>query len=190
MARAAQRKPARIETARLVLRRPRARDVKAIFRRYSSDAEVTRFLGWPRHHAVAQTRAFLEFSDGEWQRWPAGPFLIESRETGELLGGTGLGFETPYRASTGYVLARDAWGRGYATEALRAMAELARRVGVRRLYALCHPDHFASRHVLEKCGFAREALLRCHSEFPNLRAGEPADTLIYALVCESEEAAV
>ena len=184
----ALRKPVRIETERLVLRRPRARDVKAVFARYASDPEVTRFLGWPRHRRVAQTRAFIDFSDGEWQRWPAGPYLIESRDAGTLLGGTGLGFETPFRASTGYVLARDAWGRGYATEALRAMVEVAGRVGVRRLYALCHPDHPASQHVLDKCGFAREALLRRHSEFPNLRAGEPADTLIYARVFEQEEA--
>ena len=182
------RKPIRLETARLVLRRPRARDAGAVFKRYSSDAEVTRYLGWPRHRKMAETRAFLEYSDAQWHRWPAGPYLIESRETGRLLGGTGLAFETPFRASTGYVLARDAWGLGYATEALRAMIELAGRVGVRRLYALCHPDHPASRHVLEKCGFAREALLRRHSEFPNLRAGEPADTLLFARVFEQEEA--
>lgn len=184
----AHRKPVRIETPRLLLRRPRARDLKAVFARYSSDAEVTRFLGWPRHQSIAQTRVFLEFSDEQWERWPAGPYLIESRETGQLLGGTGLAFETPFRASTGYVLARDAWGRGYATEALRAMMELAARLGVRRLYALCHPDHPASQHVLDKCGFTREALLRRHSEFPNLRAGQPADTLLYALVYEQDEA--
>jgi RimJ/RimL family protein N-acetyltransferase len=183
----APRRPLRIETERLLLRRPRARDARAVFTRYSSDAEVTRYLGWPRHRSVSETRTFLEYSDEQWDRWPAGPLLIESRRTKELLGGTGLAFETPFRASTGYVLARDAWGRGYATEALRAMVDLAGRVGVRRLYALCHPDHEASRHVLEKCGFAREALLRRHSEFPNLGPGEPADTLLYALVYDRED---
>jgi RimJ/RimL family protein N-acetyltransferase len=182
------RRPLHIETERLVLRRPRARDARHIFARYSSDGEVTRFLGWPRHRSVAETRAFLDFSDAQWDAWPAGPLLIESRETRELLGGTGLAFETPFRAATGYVLARDAWGHGYATEALRAMMGLAGRVGVRRLYALCHPDHRPSQHVLEKCGFAREALLRRHTEFPNLRPGEPADTLMYALVLEREGA--
>jgi RimJ/RimL family protein N-acetyltransferase len=57
-------------------------------------------------------------------------------------------------------------------------------VGLRRLYALCHPDHPASSRVLEKCGFTREALLRRHSEFPNLRPGEPSDVLCYARVFE------
>jgi RimJ/RimL family protein N-acetyltransferase len=171
-------------TARLVLRRPRAADAEDVFSRYSSDSEVTRFLGWPRHSSLGETLAFFKFSDAEWRRWPAGPYLIECRQSGRLLGGTGLAFETPFRAATGYVLARDAWGRGYATEALRAMVSVAGEVGLRRLYALCHPDHPASSRVLEKCGFTREALLRRHSEFPNLRPGEPSDVLCYARVFE------
>ncbi len=74
----------------------------------SSDPEVTRFVGWPRHETVDTTRAFVSFSDADWARWSAGPYLVFSREEGALLGGTGLLFETPYRAATGYVLAKDA----------------------------------------------------------------------------------
>jgi ribosomal-protein-alanine N-acetyltransferase len=48
----------RIETSRLVLRRPLLRDASVIFERYASDAEVTRFVGWPRHRAVGDTLAF------------------------------------------------------------------------------------------------------------------------------------
>jgi RimJ/RimL family protein N-acetyltransferase len=64
------------------------------------------------------------------------------------------------------------------------MVAVAGEVGVRRLYALCHPEHPASRRVLEKCGFALESVLRRHSEFPNLRPGEPADTLCYARILD------
>ena len=169
-----------METDRLVLRRPTAADASAIYARYSSDHEVTRYLGWPRHNVIDDTRAFIQFSDAEWQIWPAGPYLIEARDTGALLGSTGFGFETPERAATGYVLARDSWGRGYATEALHAIVAIAANVAVRRLYALCHPDHVASRRVLEKCGFACEATLRQHAEFPNLRPGERSDVLCYS----------
>jgi RimJ/RimL family protein N-acetyltransferase len=76
-------------TTRLVLRKPRLADAPAIFERYASDPEVTRFLSWPRHSTVADTRTFIEFSDAEWTRWPAGPYLVESRD-GVLLGGAGL----------------------------------------------------------------------------------------------------
>jgi ribosomal-protein-alanine N-acetyltransferase len=171
----------RVETPRLLLRKPEGTDAEAIFARYSSDPEVTRLLGWPRHTSIEATRAFLEFSAAEWARWPVGPLLIESREHGNLLGSTGLAFESPDTAMTGYVIAKDAWGKGYASEALRAVAEVARKVGVARLYALCHPDNPASFRVLEKCGFVCEGLLRRHSKFPNIDEHELCDVLCYAL---------
>ena len=174
--------PERIETARLVLQRPRMTDLEAIFKRYANDPDVTRFMSWPRHRSLADTQAFLTFSDAEWNRWPAGPYLVRSRADGVLLGSTGLGFETWYRASTGYVLAKDAWGKGYATEALQAIVETARAVGIRRLYAICHTEHRASWRVLEKCGFLREGVMHRYTEFPNLRRGELFDVFCYALV--------
>src|SRR5215467_2177717 len=112
------RAPETIEAGRIRLRRPTAADAAAIFARYTSDPTVTRLVGWPRHTSVDEARGFVAFSDGEWSRSPSGPLLIESRESGALLGSTGLVFETSFRAQTGYVLATDAWGRGYATEAL------------------------------------------------------------------------
>jgi RimJ/RimL family protein N-acetyltransferase len=176
--------PEQFETDRLVLRRPGRDDALAIFERYAGDPDVTRFLGWPRHQFVAHAEAFISWSDSEWERWPAGPYLIESRTDGSLMGGTGLGFETPYRAVTGYVIAKYCWGRGYATEALQAMCSLASRLGVQRLYALCHPEHRASWRVLEKCGFTREGTLRRFAEFPNLQPGAPADVLCYATILD------
>ena len=173
--------PDRLQTPRLVLRRPRRDDAETIFRRYASDPEVTRYVGWPVHASVADTRSFLEFSAAEWEQWPAGPYLVCARTGDGLLGGTGLAFEASHRAMTGYVLARDAWGQGYATEALQAMVGLAPGCGVRRLYAVCHVAHMASWRVLEKCGFTREGVLRRHTIFPNLAPDEPADVVCYAM---------
>lgn len=173
--------PETITTARLVLRRPRAGDAAAIFARYAAHAEVTRYLAWATHRSIADTEAFLAFSDAEWARAPAGPYLI-CLASGALIGSTGLGFETPERASTGYVLARDAWGSGYATEALRAIVALALPLGLQRLEAHCHVDHAASHRVLEKCGFAREKRIAQHTEFPNLATGKRLDVLAYVRV--------
>jgi [ribosomal protein S5]-alanine N-acetyltransferase len=171
--------PERIETSRLLLRKPSFEDARAVFSRYSSDPEVTKYLGWPRHLSIEHTDLFLKFSDAEWERWPAGPYLIESRANQQLLGSTGLAFETSTVASTGYVLARDAWGNGYATEALGAIVLLAQDLGSRQLYALCHVEHPASAHVLEKCGFTRESLLSQYAEFPNLGSGQREDCFRY-----------
>jgi ribosomal-protein-alanine N-acetyltransferase len=171
----------RLETERLVLRRPCLEDASDIFARYASDAEVTRFMSWPRHESICDTQAYLEYSDAEWQRWPAGPYVVHARGNGQLVGSTGYAFEAPDRAATGYVFAKDVWGRGYATEVLRAMIEHAPAIGIRRLYAICHVDHRASSRVLEKCGFKFEGILPGHAEFPNLMRGHLCDVLCYAM---------
>jgi hypothetical protein len=82
-----------VQTARLLLARPRAADVEAIFWRYAADPDVTRYVGWPRHKTVDDTRGFLAFSDAQWDQWPAGPYLAWSRSDGALLGSTGLMFD-------------------------------------------------------------------------------------------------
>ena len=171
--------PERLETERLVLRRPATVDAPEIYRRYANDREVTRYLSWPCHTGVDATYAFIQFSDAQWRDSPGGPYLIESR-SGLILGGTGLEFASADQATTGYVLARDAWGLGYATEALRAIIEVARQLGVRELQATCHIKHTASQRVLAKCGFSRKQDLVI--AFPNLPPGEPGDAWLYELV--------
>ena len=175
--------PETIETERLVLRRPRASDAQEVFDRYAGDPAVTRYLSWPTHRSLADTLAFLSWSDKEWQRWPSGPYLVFAQKGGgeKLLGSTGLSYKDPKRAVTGYVFARDAWGRGFATEAVEAMVELARQTGVERLEAICHVDHQVSANVLEKCGFHQEEVCREHFVFPNIAPQGKSDVFSYVL---------
>ena len=178
--------PRTIETERLVLRKPTIHDAEAIFERYASDPVITRYMSWPTHRSVADTCAFLAWSEADWELCPAGSYLVFSRTAKDfLLGGTGLTFRTPMIAATGYVFARDAWGQGYATESLQAMVALAQQTGVRRLEAVCHAENLASAHVLDKCGFQYEGIEREHTEFPNLVPGVRSDVLSYSLRFES-----
>jgi len=149
-----------------------------MFATYASDPEVTRYLGWPRHASLAATVAFVSDTLDEWRELGTGTYLIE--RDGVLLGSTGLHVEGPDHVSTGYALGRRHWGHGYATEACRAMVELARSRGPGRLDAHCHAAHHASARVLEKAGLALEAVLPAHIVFPNLG---PAleDVRLYAL---------
>lgn len=174
--------PEFLQTERLLLRRPKQSDAQAVFHRYASDREVTRYLSWPTHRSVADTLAFISLSDDEWQRWPAGPYLVFSQEKGgteTLLGSTGLFYKSPTRAVTGYVFAREAWGQGYATEALQSMIHVANQTGIQRLEAICHAEHTPSAHVLEKCGFTREEVRREHFVFPNLKPQKKSDVFSY-----------
>jgi RimJ/RimL family protein N-acetyltransferase len=174
--------PLEVFTDRLTLSTPKASDAVSIFERYASDPDVTRYLGWPRHRSLADTEAFLKFSAAQWQQWPAGPYQIRLRSNGDLIGGTGFGFEAPGVAITGYVFAKDAWGNGYATEALAAIVDIARRIGVAQLTAFCHPAHRASWRVLEKCGFRRDGNWSKPMEFPNLAPGVLQEVRCYTMI--------
>ncbi len=84
------------------------------------------------------------------------------------------------RCELGFNIARDRWGRGYGTEAVRAAATFGLGLeGVRRVQATCHVDNTASARVLEKAGMTREGLLRRYLRFPNL-GSEPQDVYLYA----------
>ena len=172
-----------IETDRLLLRRPRVSDEPAIFTRYASDPDVTRYLSFLTHRSLDDTHSFVQWSDALWTRWPlAGPLLVFARDGVTLMGGAGIVNQTDTVAQTGYVLARDAWGRGYATEALLASIEAARLAGVRRLEAGVHVEHQLSCRVLEKAGFVRERIRPGRpGDFPNLPLAAVRDSVFYAL---------
>lgn len=173
--------PSTVRTARLLLRRPVPADAAAILAGYAADPTVTRFLAWPRHRSIEDSLAFVGWSEQVWATAWAGPYVILD-EAGELIGSTALDVETPWRASTGFVLARTAWGRGYATEVTAAMVQVAAGIGVARLFALCHPENRASGRVLAKAGFVREGVLHRHAIFPNLDPDQPCDVECWAHV--------
>lgn len=171
-----------LETERLTLRRPRAEDASAIFDRYASDPDVTRYIVWPQHQSIEDTLSFIRFSDDEWDKWPVGPLLIFRKDDNSLIGATGLSFQTPEQAMGGYGLAKDSWGKGYATEAYSAVIRLAKESGVRKIISPVHPQNTASQHVLKKLGFEIEDG-SIHYVFPNLaeHKGCPIEVKNYAL---------
>jgi len=141
---------------------------------------VTKFMSWSRHESPDDAVAFIQFSESEWVKWPAGPYLIELRDTGEVIGSTGFSFQDVRDAEVGYVLAVKFWGCGYATEALGALVELAPRLGIYRLHAPIHADNIASARVLEKCGYSREQTSSIAATFPNLPSDMPSVTHLYS----------
>lgn len=172
--------PDEIETPRLRLRRPTPKDAAAIFARYASVPDVTRYLSWPTHRTVSDTEAFIDASDRAWAEQGAGPLLVLTK-AGALLGGTGLALEAPHRAETGYVFAKDAWGHGFATEVTQVLASLAFQLpSLSRLEATCHVENAPSARVLEKAGFFRETLLLDAVVFPNSGSTKPAHAWRYA----------
>ena len=86
-------------------------------------------------------------------------------------------------AEIGYWLAEPFWGRGIATDAVRALVPIAfDRMGMVRIEAGIHSDNPASMRVLEKCGFAREAV---HKKAIT-KNGRLLDEVVYVRFAEEE----
>jgi [ribosomal protein S5]-alanine N-acetyltransferase len=82
------------------------------------------------------------------------------------------------RGEIGFILARDAWGHGYALEAMRAVIGYAAVSGLRKLGARTHLGNRRSETLLMTLGFAEEGLLRGHV----LRDGERRDCHLFGLL--------
>lgn len=117
--------------------------------------------GYPTVGDLVMARLVVDghLEAGEW-----GPWQVRERATGLLIGG--VGFKGPPRArdsddgsapvlivEIGYGLAPAARGRGYATEAVRALVEYAASQGVTEVVAETDLDNDASMRVLIKSGF-------------------------------------
>jgi len=83
-----------------------------------------------------------------------------------------------HRAEVGFMLGRDAWGQGYALEAMRAVTTYAAASGIRRLLGRTHLGNRRSDSLLEKLGFKEEGQLRGYV----LRDGERRDCRVFGLL--------
>jgi len=103
---------------------------------------------------------------------------------GKAVGGIGFHRGTDVHrltATIGYWLGEAYWGRGIATEALRAVTEYAlANHDFARIEAHVFEWNLASARVLEKAGYAREARMRKRVT----KEGKTADCFLYALVRE------
>jgi len=173
--------PTHIETARLVLRKPVAEDTERIYETYANDAEVTRYLTWRPHRTVADGEEPSAHRLAAWESGKYFSWVITLRDGGELMGMISVR-PVEWRVDLGYVLGREWWGRGYMTEAVRAVVDYAlSEPEVFRVWAVCDVDNIASARVLEKAGLRREGILRRWAMHPNL-SDEPRDCLCYAKV--------
>ncbi len=90
-----------------------------------------------------------------------------------------------FEADIGYELHVDHWGRGYATEAARALLAFGfEELGVARISSWCITENVRSAHVLEKLGMHVEGRLRANERFRD----RWWDTSMYALLRDEWEA--
>jgi ribosomal-protein-alanine N-acetyltransferase len=167
-----------LKLSRCVLRPWRAGDEASLVR-YANNRNVSRNLRdrFPYPYTAADADEWIKLAVAQ-TRPTSFAIVVE----GEAVGGIGIELGTDIfrrSAEIGYWLGEPFWGRGIATEALRAVTEYAfERFDICRLHAGVFDWNPASARVLEKAGYTLEGRARLGV----VKDGRLGDRLLYALV--------
>lgn len=161
----------KIETARLVLRRPVPGDVGPLAQ-INADPEVMRYIGDGQVRTAEQTAEGIERATREWGERGHGMFAVDRRDTGAFIGWVALAVpeflpEVLPAVEVGWRLARAQWGRGFATEAAREALRFGfESCGIDPIISIRHVRNDASRRVMEKLGlhFDFETTVPAHGQ--------------------------
>ena len=154
-----------VHTERLVMRGFRDDDLDELAA-ISADPEVTRWVGDENGLSRQETWRRMAYWVGHWELRGFGQWALEERETGRLLGRTGLLQPEGWPGlEVGWLVAREHWGRGIAPEAGRASIEWGREeLGLTHIISLIEDENERSARVAEKLGMKVEGRTRILDE--------------------------
>jgi RimJ/RimL family protein N-acetyltransferase len=160
---------------KLILRPRQASDADALFPTMS-DPETMRWWSRAPYENVEDLReTFASDAQSNWQSW-----VIVKPGDDRPLGFVSAGQKREGLVEIGYLLAREAQGRGYARAAVTLLIDQLFAQGQRRIFADIDPDNRPSIALMEKLGFSLEGRLRAEWQTHiGLR-----DSLIYGLLVE------
>ena len=146
-----------LETARLILRMWREDDFEA-YARICADPDVMRYLSGGKPFMRLEAWRHMAFLIGHWHLRGYGHWAVEEKASGQLIGR--LGFLNPEGwpgFEIGWTIARESWGKGYATEGARRALDYAfTEMGRDHVISLIHPENRASIKVAERLGETHE----------------------------------
>ena len=142
-----------IETERLILRGFEERDMDA-FAAMNADPRFVKFLADGKPLNRTESWRLMAMLIGHWQLRGFGFWAMESKQSGEFIGRTGLLYPEGWPGiELGWGLHPDAWGLGYATESASAVRDWAFNVaGLGHLISIIHPDNEQSKRVAQRIG--------------------------------------
>jgi RimJ/RimL family protein N-acetyltransferase len=153
-----------LTTRRLVIRPFLITDADAVSTLAGDEAVARNTLNIPHPYEREHAEDWIAGHRGQYDRREAVTYAVTRREDGALVGAVGLILDTENdSAELGYWIGREHWGRGFATEAARAVVAWAfESLALHRIHASHFPRNPASGRVLEKLGMTHEGRLREH----------------------------
>jgi RimJ/RimL family protein N-acetyltransferase len=137
-------------TTRLLLRPSWPEDAAELHAAIADEGIVRNLVRAPWPYTVEEAVRFATTDHNE--NYPAFLLMLRTDSAPRLIGACGLG-EQGSDAELGYWIARPYWGLGFASEAGRAVMNIARAIGHKKLVAGHFIDNPASGNVLRKLGF-------------------------------------
>ena len=171
----------RIITDRLILRDYVESDWKDVYA-YQSDARYLRYYPWTTR-TPDDVKEFLGMFIEAQDNSPRIKFqlAVTLKLNQELIGSCGLRMETAkaIQGDIGYELSPENWGKGYASEAARAIVDFGfTHLNLHRIWSSCIAENTNSVRVLERLGMQLEGQLREEEFFK----GRWWDTLIFGIL--------
>lgn len=148
-----------LTTERLCLREMGQQDADDLFE-MDSDPAVHKYIDNKPLQSKEQVVAYIDFVNKQYIENGIGRWAVVDRQTNECLGWAGLKyFREPLNGhrdiyELGYRFKQKHCGKGYASEASRALVDYGfATFDIQSIYAMTHPEHEGSMHVLRKLGF-------------------------------------
>lgn len=176
----------RLETERLILRRVVPADAPAIAAGLNIFEVSVNLLRSPHPYTLTDGEEWVRKTQAMWAAGEGFPFAVERRDEPGLIGSAGIIPEPLHRrGEMGYWFAPEHWGRGYATEAARAIIEFGfRDLALAKVHAGAFHWNPASSRVLVKAGMTAEGVLRQHI----VRHGRTGDLHVFGITRDEFEA--
>lgn len=176
-----------LDTVRLILRRFQSSDDQAMFK-YASDKETTRFMRFPVHKSIEDSREIIRQWSEEYRNMNFYSWAIVCRECNEVIGSIAINDVNEFhrQGEVGYIIRKDHWGKGLMTEALcRVIRFCFDELNFQRLESLHSVENPASGRVMVKAGMVNEGTKRNY--FPTDHGY--MDCPMYAITREDYETA-
>jgi RimJ/RimL family protein N-acetyltransferase len=139
-----------LETERLVLRAPQLEDAKTVAALANDRRIAENTARIPHPYKLADAKDWITSVGSR----PGEQTFLVTLASGAIIGACGLELRDGTGPELGYWLGVPHWGKGYATEAVRALIDHAfTDLDLEALHAGARVTNPASRRVLEKCGF-------------------------------------
>ncbi len=144
--------PIRLETERLILRPINEEDISGVFE-MRRDSDVMRYI---REPVLSRREAedWIKLISSRWEKDRIGFCSVIEKQSGKFAGWCGLWrLKESGETEVGYAVAKEFWGKGYASESAEAFLEYGfNKLNLEKIVAVARPENIASRRVMEKIG--------------------------------------